>query len=230
MSEKNLGKGGAWNIIFNAAPGEILAYADNDVLFSKGWLSHSIQILETYPRVGMVTARCFRSKMDLCTATFCWAKKTRGVKLETGDLIPRETLREFDLSLGKTEEEMASIYLTSYDSLLRYKGVPAFVGASHWQFTAYKKVLQQFLPFEMEKPMGQVRLLDQRINDAEYLRLMVSAPLAMNMSNTVPEKTKKVSRESKRQSKVSKKFLEISIVKKVLLGLYNRIFHWYYKS
>ncbi len=39
LSEKNLGKGGAWNMIFGGAPGEIIAYTDNDVLFSKGWLS-----------------------------------------------------------------------------------------------------------------------------------------------------------------------------------------------
>ncbi|MFN8462540.1 MAG: hypothetical protein U0X93_12335 [Anaerolineales bacterium] len=38
----------------------------------------------------------------------------------------------------------------------------AMVGASHWQFTAYKSTLQQFLLFDMDKPMGQVRQLDKR--------------------------------------------------------------------
>ena len=33
--------------------------------------------------------------------------------------------------------------------------------------------------------MGQVRQLDKRMNDAGLLRLMVSDPLAMNMSNTL---------------------------------------------
>ena len=33
--------------------------------------------------------------------------------------------------------------------------------------------------------MGQVQQLDQRMNEAGYLRLMVSDPLAMNMSNTL---------------------------------------------
>ncbi|HPC06129.1 MAG TPA: glycosyltransferase family A protein, partial [Anaerolineaceae bacterium] len=61
LSEKNLGKGGAWNMIFSGAPGEIIAYTDNDVQFYPGWLSKSVELLETYPTVGMVTARPFRT-------------------------------------------------------------------------------------------------------------------------------------------------------------------------
>ena len=61
LSEKNLGKGGAWNMILAGAPGEIIAYTDSDCLFPPGWLSRSVQILETYPNVGMVTARPFRT-------------------------------------------------------------------------------------------------------------------------------------------------------------------------
>ena len=33
FSEHNLGKVGAWNVLFSAAPGEIVAYADSDVYF-----------------------------------------------------------------------------------------------------------------------------------------------------------------------------------------------------
>ncbi len=40
-------------------------------------------------------------------------------------------------------------------------------------------------PFDMDEPMVQVRQLDKRMNDAGLLRLMVSDPLAMNMSNTL---------------------------------------------
>jgi len=32
---------------------------------------------------------------------------------------------------------------------------------------------QLFLPLDMDKPMGQVRQLDKRMNDAGLLRLMV---------------------------------------------------------
>ena len=39
LSEKNMGKGGAWNIILAGAPGEIIAYADSDILYYPGWLA-----------------------------------------------------------------------------------------------------------------------------------------------------------------------------------------------
>jgi cellulose synthase/poly-beta-1,6-N-acetylglucosamine synthase-like glycosyltransferase len=55
LSEKNMGKGGAWNVILAGAPGEIIAYADSDILYYPGWLSRSVELLETFPNVGMVT-------------------------------------------------------------------------------------------------------------------------------------------------------------------------------
>src|SRR4029453_16771591 len=69
LSEKNMGKGGAWNVILAGAPGEIIAYTDADVLFSPNWLSRSIEILETFPKVGMVTARPFRTPPEFYEGT-----------------------------------------------------------------------------------------------------------------------------------------------------------------
>ncbi len=225
LSEKNLGKGGAWNIIFDGAPGEIIAYADNDCLFTPDWLEKSVRILETYPDAGMVTARPFRTKPELYTSTLAWADAHQDeVSHEDGDLIPYEIFREFDLSLGQSEEEISAHYKETTDHRLTYNGVPAMVGASHWQFTAYKKRLAEFLPFRMDRPMGQVRQLDTRINEKGYLRLMTETPCAMNMSNTLDDSLKTAEKQTVKRSGIA----DIPIVKKVLLGLYNRIFHLYY--
>jgi glycosyltransferase involved in cell wall biosynthesis len=229
LSEKNMGKGGAWNVMLAGAPGEIIAYTDSDVLFSPNWLSRSVELLETFPNVGMVTARPYRTSPELYTSTLEWAKKN--ATLDEGQFIPWETFLEFNLSLGQTEEENVKVYAETSDWRLVYKGVTALAGASHWQFTAYKSTLQQFLPFDMDKPMGQVRQLDKRMNDAGLLRLMVSDPLAMNMSNTLGYLRGELGKGKERRKKkegLGKRLLELSPIKKMLLAVYNKIFSWYY--
>jgi glycosyltransferase involved in cell wall biosynthesis len=229
LSEKNVGKGGAWNVMLTGAPGEIIAYTDSDVLFSPNWLKRSVEILETFPNVGMVTARPFRTPPEFYSKTLAWAKKTRAAKFEEGQFIPWKTFLEFNLSLGQTEEENKKVYAETKDWRVQYKGVTAMAGASHWQFTAYKSTLQQFLPFEMDKPMGQVRQLDRRMNDAGLLRLMVSDPLAMNLSNTLGYLRGELGVVgTKKKASLAKRFLELSPVKKILLAVYNKIFNWYY--
>lgn len=229
LSEKNMGKGGAWNVMLAGAPGEIIAYTDADVLFSPNWLSRSVELLETFPNVGMVTARPYRTSPELYTSTLEWAKKN--ADLDEGQFIPWETFLEFNLSLGQTEEENVKVYAETSDWRIQYKGLTALAGASHWQFTAYKSTLQQFLPFDMDKPMGQVRQLDKRMNDAGLLRLMVSDPLAMNMSNTLGYLRGELGKGKERGKKkegMGKRLLELPPIKKMLLAVYNKIFSWYY--
>jgi hypothetical protein len=107
--------------------------------------------------------------------------------------------------------------------------IPIFTSALIMIFTAYKSTLQGFLPFDMDKPMGQVRQLDKRMNDASLLRLMVSDPLAMNMSNTLGYLRGELGKKrGKKKEGFARRLLELSPIKKMLLAVYNKIFNWYY--
>jgi len=232
LSEKNMGKGGAWNILFGAAPGEILVYTDNDALFYPGWLSRSIQLLQTYPNVGMITARPYHSKPEYFTKTVEWAQSTTEATLEEGRFLNWEDFSSFSMSLGYSEEQTKDWYTNSHEIKLTYHDVPAIVGSSHWQFCGYKSVLQSFLPFQMDRPMGQVKQLDQRMNDAGYLRLMVTDPLVQNMSNTLPkELAVKTAGEKnvRRKAGLARRLAQLPGIRGGLLGLYDTIFRLYYE-
>jgi len=226
LSDKNVGKGGAWNFIFQAVPGEFIAYADSDIRFYPGWLSSSLAILDAYPRAGMVTACPMRTPEAFYTTTLEWARQESGATLENGKYIPWEVYLQHVLSLGTSEEQAREWYKSRSDWRLTFNGIQALIGAAHFQFTVRKTIIQEFVPFSMNRPMGQVRSLDEQINQAGYLRLTTCEPLVTHMGNRVPEGTSPRSAASPGRSR---SLFDLPFIRKPLLRLYDAIFRLYHQ-
>jgi glycosyltransferase involved in cell wall biosynthesis len=231
LSDKNVGKGGAWNFILQGSPGEVIAYSDSDVLYYPGWLEHSMEILNTFPNVGMVTARPLRSPEEYFSKTLEWAQTQPDVTLENGKFIPWDIFREHIISLGNSEEQAQEWFNSKSEWRLTFKGVPAFIGAAHFQFVAQKPTIQQFLPLEMDRPMGQVRSLDRLINQAGYLRLATCEPYVKHLGNRIEGNpivsgTEGIYNKSEERNRL----LDIPLIKHSLLGVYDFIFKLYYEK
>lgn len=233
LSDRNVGKGGAWNLIFQGAPGEVIAYADSDIYFHPGWLEQSLQILDAFPQAGMVTARPLRTPEEFFTRTLEWARQQPDVALEQGQFMAWETAREHTDSLGTGEQQSREWFDKTCDWKLTRNGVSAYAGAAHFQFLARKDVLRGVFPIEMDRPMGQVRSLDQKLNEAGYLRLTTTGPLVKHMGNRIAGVAVSQAspvQKTARPASLGRRLAGLPPIRRSLLWLYHQIFRLYFEG
>jgi glycosyltransferase involved in cell wall biosynthesis len=227
LSNGNIGKLGAWNAMFGAAQGKYVVFADGDILFSPGWLSASLELFETFPNVGMVTARPLRTPMEYSSATIEWANKQADGVYERGQFLDFETYWEHARSTGYTQDRAREEFSQGRDHRLVYHGKTAFVGATHFQFMAPAELLKRIIPLPSEQPMRGERTLDIRINELGYLRLLTSTPLVAHMGNTLLPASSS-SAAGGRSRSLFRRLLWSPLVRRPLLWLNNRIFRLYF--
>jgi hypothetical protein len=172
LSRENIGKIGALQMLTRAAPGEIIAYTDDDIYFMPGWLEAHLKLIDTYPKVGMVTGLYIRSRvLDATKSTFKFAQEP-GVEMKKGYLIPREWEEEYIQNSNRTWERYQTEIKDLDDVVLSFNGVDAWVSAHHFQFVAPRKALLQALPGEWSgNLMGQMLDLENALDAQGYLRL-----------------------------------------------------------
>ncbi len=234
-SRSNLGKIGALQLICRAAPGELVAYSDDDFYFHPGWLAHQLQILETYPKVGMVGGYALPSffVQDRISANLGFATDDDQVTHQEGKFIPLDWIQDWALSTGRDPQAALDEQAGYQEHLLELGGVQAYAAANHDQFLAPKRVLEACLPDTWSgNLMGDMLELDRASNQAGYLRLSTVTLSAQHLGNRLQPEGLEVARNGAAPHKAAgrrprnrwSRFLRWRPVRYILLGLYSKLF------
>ncbi|MCD6356354.1 MAG: glycosyltransferase family 2 protein, partial [Anaerolineaceae bacterium] len=146
FSGQNIGKINALRMMFHAAPGEIIAYCDDDVFFLPGWLERHLEVIDVYPDVGAVTGTYIKSHMKMSVESTIKFAGRPDVKMEKGNLVSREIERHYIENMGRTWEKYQKEIENVEDVRITFKGVQTFASAGHHQFVAVKERILKALP------------------------------------------------------------------------------------
>jgi len=235
FSEKNLGIPGAWNFALRATPGQYLVFSDYDIYFHSDWLEVQMELMHTFPNVGMVTGIPVRSPIKYSTNTLKWARHTPDVQIEKGILQDWDVYWTHAKSTGYTKEQAQYLFEAGEDIKISYKEKSAFIGAGHFQFISPRKVLDAVLPVPYEIAMGNERYYDKEVNNKGFLRLTPTKMYVEHMGNTLPKDkqapdTQKKGMIRQKVSNAKSRFFDVPIIKKILLFIHGKIFRIYYRK
>lgn len=187
LSNKNVGKTGALNVLFSAAPGEMVAYFDSDAFFFPGWLEQSIEIMRMFPQTGMVSAQSFRWAQGNCPTTWAAVTLDRSIVVRKGRLLSELFLKAQRAGLGYAPERYQEKMNEREDTLISKNGVAAYVGAVHFQFLATKETLWSILPLPVTRPVNTDEAeIERRIDRSGRWLLSTPQYLVHHMGNELP--------------------------------------------
>jgi len=235
LSAQNIGKIGALKMIFASAPGEIIAYSDDDVFFLPGWLERHLEVMDTYPNVGAVTGMYIKPHMKEGVSSTLKFSDGSDVQSERGNLIDRGLEQHYIDQTGRTWERYQEEIKGLEDVRLFYKGITTFASAGHYQMTVPREAVLQALPANWSgNLMGQMRDLDVAIDNLGMLRLCTTPPTIRLLGNQIDENSAAELREygvdvtavisSKEIPKWKKKFFRLPLTQKVAYFFYERLF------
>ena len=200
LLKSNIGKLNACSMMFQAAPGDVIAYSDDDVFFEPNWLGAQLELLDAYPRVGMVSARPVRKQFEYGNRYLpTYLTEFPDVTAEYGHFIPDAWEIEFLRSTGRSVAELESIRQSCTDILLEYRGVKAYSTAAHFQFLTPRPIILEGFRLGASRVIGsEERRVEEAIDELGYARLstfgrhvrhignVISADLLAEVGSTLP--------------------------------------------
>lgn len=179
---RNVGKQAAWAAICRMLPPDTLVgLSDDDMEFMPGWLDASLDLFNTFPNVGVVSAWAVRVSMTWGNKhTLAWAAKE--AQVESGYFIPLDEVRDYYSSTGGDAKMPDKSYQNFVDYRITYNGKSAYACAQHCQFVGRAGTLAPFTRF-WQMAMGKEREFDEAIDAAGLLRLTTTKQYARHLGN-----------------------------------------------
>ena len=251
FSKYNMRKIGAMNHLFSLAPGEIISFTDSDVYFLEGWLDSTLEILDSFPKAGMVSAiPTIDKSVKYYDNTHAGIRSNQNIVVNTGDnLIPDNYIEAHRLSLGKTVKTYMDNIKVRTDTKITLDGVNAFVCAQDFQFTTRKNIIDKVLPLvvknkkEFYDPIYSP-VFESKLDDLGFWRLSTEKYLIHHIGNNLDNLKNElsfISNETKQKSSLKTqdidKPLTISIriikhpyIRAMLKKIYSNIYKLLYES
>lgn len=241
LSERNIGKLNALNMIFNIAPGEIVAYSDDDVLHLPGWLGKHLEIIDTFPDVGAVTGFYIRQRVAMSSESTLQFANQPDVEAERGLLMPRKWEEEYLINTGRTWERYEEEVRGIEDIIVKYKGLEAWVSAHHFQMVCPKAVVKEVLADMLpdgwsDQVMGRMVELDDRMDDKGYLRFCTREQTMRLMGNAISEEVLDLAKEfnipvddihvPQNNKGMMGRLAQVKWIRYILQGIVNRLYNW----
>jgi glycosyltransferase involved in cell wall biosynthesis len=247
LSERNIGKIDALQVLFNAAPGEIIAYSDDDIFFYPGWLEAQLEVLESFPRAGMVSGTPVRNAAGHAHRSLdrLAEQGAPGLSVARQRRIPDEWEADWALSTGRDPQAHLQATREQLDLVLRMEkpggACEAIGSANHFQFVTPRQVILQALPAGWTgKLMGSMIELDEAVDSLGYLRLSTVERYTRHLGNALSAEVIAEARglglkleagAAPASGMRGRKhwLLRVPGARRVLSGLYQRLFNILYR-
>lgn len=241
LSKRNIGKLNALKIIFNSAPGEIVAYTDDDVFHLPGWLGEHLKIIDTFPNVGAVTGFYIRQRVAMSSESTLAFVNQPGMQTERGLLMPRKWEEEYLVNSGRTWERYELEVAGIEDIIVTYEGLEAWVSAHHFQMVCPKAVIQEVLGEMLpegwsEAVMGRMVEMDDRMDAKGYLRFCTRRQTVRLMGNAISDEVAELARQSglevraaepvKKTGGLMHRLVQVKWIRFIVQGIVNRLYRW----
>lgn len=249
LSDRNIGKVDALKVLCQAAPGEMIAYMDDDILVYPNWLEASLEVLEHFPKAGMVSATPVRDSAGHARTSLdaFAAEPPPGATVLHERRILNEWEDDWAVSTGRDPQAHRIETADRLDLVFHYQTADGQVletiaGANHFQFVARKDTLLQALPDRWTgKLMGSMLELDEAVDVQGMLRLSTVQRYARHLGNALsPEASAEarslglqVGEVSTVQTAAKRRrhpILRIPGARRILMGVYNRLFRILYQG